>query len=240
MKGFILAAGLGTRLKPWTDNHPKALVPVNGIPMLDRVIEKMNGALISDITVNVFHFADQIIDHIGITDRKCNISDERPELLETGGAILKASEFLTGGDEPVLVHNADILSNADFLQLEREFDNSMDAMLLVSQRESSRMLIFDRDMRLKGWHSLATGEYRPSSFKADDTDLELAFSGIYCINPRIISKMKSWGWEGKFSIMDFFLANLDKLNIRGHVQPNLKLLDIGKPDALLKAADFIS
>lgn len=246
MKGFVLAAGLGTRLKPWTDFHPKALVPVDGVPMLQCVIEKMVGSGITGITVNVFHFADQVIDFINGMGRNINVSDERPLLLETGGAILKASPFLKG-EEPVLIHNADILSNADISLLEREFEKSgCDALLLVSNRLSSRKLLFDADMRLKGWHSLKTDDFKPDKVaelnkaSINMNFRELAFSGIYIISPRVIQDMKVSGWSGKFSIMDYFLSSLDRMDIRGFEDPNLRLIDIGKPDSLNRASSYIS
>ena len=193
MKGFILAAGLGTRLKPWTERHPKALVPVGGIPMLERVIDKFHQSGITDITINCFHFADQIKEFLLQKGWKVNIVDETPLLLETGGAILNAASFLEG-DEPVLVHNVDILSNANFNSLEQAHINSeVVATLLVSDRASSRKLIFDPDRRLRGWHSPATDEYRPAGFTPDSQDSDLAFSGIYVISPSIIEEMRNKG-----------------------------------------------
>lgn len=238
MKGFIPAAGVGSRLKPWTDLHPKALAPVGGVPMLQRVIEKMYDNGITDITVNVYHFADQIIDFIKSKGWDIKISDERPELLETGGALLKAEKFLCG-DEPVLVHNADILSNADFQTLldDHRRKNAM-ATLLVSDRDSSRKLLFDDENRLKGWHSLTSGEYRPGNFIPDSSYSEKAFSGIYIVSPQIIDEMKRREFSGKFSIMDFFLTSLPSLPFYGSVRPDLKLIDIGKPDSLNRANLF--
>ena len=235
MKGFILAAGLGTRLKPWTDSHPKALVPVGGIPMLERVVDKFLQAGISDITVNCFHFADQIKDFIASKGWNINIVDESPELLETGGAILNASRFLEG-DEPILVHNVDILSNANFNNLERDhLQYESMATLLISNRESSRKLIFDKELRLKGWHNLTTGKYRPPNISETGVCNEYAFSGIYVVSPSIIKEMRNRGWHGRFSIMDFFLTSLDSLYYKGHLKPDLQLIDIGKPDSLKRA-----
>lgn len=235
MKGFILAAGLGTRLKPWTDHHPKALVPVGGVPMLQRVVEKMHKAGISDITVNCFHFADQIKEFLSEKGWEINVVDETPLLLETGGAILNAAPYLEG-DEPILVHNVDILSNADLDQLEKMHKKECcDATLLVSGRNSSRKLVFNQEGRLVGWHSLITDEFRPARFQPSGEDFEKAFSGIYVISPMVISKMKSLGWSGRFSIVDFFLSSLESVDCRAYAQPKLQLLDIGKPDALEKA-----
>ena len=239
MKGFILAAGMGSRLKPWTDHHPKALAPVAGVPMLQRVVEKMYQSGISDITVNVYHFADQIIDFIKSKGWNIKISDERPRLLETGGAILHAAKQLEG-DESILVHNADILSNAEFGELENAFtDNRADAALLVSPRESSRKLVFDSRMELKGWHSLKTDSLRPVDFKPSKEDQEFAFSGIYVLSPLLPEKIKKQGYEGKFSIMDYLLETLGVNKYTGILKNNLRLIDIGKPETLEIANELL-
>lgn len=235
MKGLILAAGLGSRLKPWTDSHPKALVPVGGVPMLERLVSKMLSSGITDITVNVYHFADQIIDFINHKGWEIKISDERPNLLETGGAILHAAQLLEG-DEPILVHNADILSNLSFDDIMNfHLNNGADASLVVSKRDSSRKLIFDREGNLKGWHSIKDNSYKPFAFIPADDDLELAFSGIYVISPSLISKMKIGGWSGKFSIMDYFLSSLNENRYKAFPGDNLQIIDIGKPDSLNRA-----
>lgn len=236
MKAFILAAGLGTRLKPWTDSHPKALVPVGGIPMLERVVEKLCSHGMENITVNVHHFADQVRDFISKKGWRLHISDESPLLLETGGALLHASQFLKSDSEPILIHNVDILSNADFKALEQaHHDRNADITLLVSPRESSRKLIFDNQWRLKGWHSLAKDEFRPAGFNPSSSDFELAFSGIYIVSPSVLDFMVKEGWSGRFSIMDLMLDSIHKLRIFGLNQSDLELIDIGKPDALHRA-----
>lgn len=232
MKGFILAAGVGSRLKPWTDYHPKALVPVGGVPMLERVVNKMHQAGIEEIAVNCFHFADQIKDFVKSKNWDIRIFDERPELLETGGAILNAADFIDG-EEPILVHNADILSNADFIALKQSNRTSHAlATLLVSNRKSSRKLIFDEDMRLAGWHSISSGEFRPEVIENKSGYCELAFSGIYIISPKIIHVMKENGWKDKFPIMDFFLSTLHNNFYSGFNQSDLLLTDVGKPESL--------
>lgn len=238
MKGFILAAGLGTRLKPWTEHHPKALVPVGGVPILERIIIKFYESGISDITVNCFHFADQIKDFIKSKGWNINIVDEQPILLETGGAILNAAPFLEG-DRPVIIHNVDILSNADLNNLgEQQADSNALATLLVSSRQSSRKLIFDSQYRLVGWHALTSDEYKPEGFNPKCATMEfseLAFSGIYAISPSLIESMRNQGWIGRFSIMDFFLSSLSTEFFKGIVQRDLELIDIGKPDSLNRA-----
>lgn len=244
MKGFILAAGMGTRLKPWTDKHPKSLVPVGGVPMLERVVTKMHKAGIKDITINVHHFADQIINFIGEKGWNINISDERDQLLETGGGLLKASSLLEG-NEPVLVHNVDILSNADFQLIEEKHSASLaDVTLLVSKRESSRKLLFDKAGRMRGWHNLNTGEFKPKGmtevYSLNRGLDNLAFSGIYMISTDIFREMKSRGWGGRFSIMDFLLATLDHFAYFGIQQEGFEMIDIGKPDSLNRANQIFS
>lgn len=238
MKAMILAAGLGTRLKPWTDFHPKALAPVGDIPMLKHVVEKLHSINITDITVNIHHFGEQIIDFLhkeNLTD--IHISDERDNLLDTGGGIVKAAKYLCRDDSPILVHNADILSNADLQSLiEQHLKMKSDITLLVSRRNSSRKLIFDSDMRLAGWKNISTGEIRPSVINEfPDSFKTFAFSGIYVLNTKCIDFMKNWSRTDKFPIMDFFLSHLDSLIINGVYQDNLNLIDIGKPDSWAEA-----
>lgn len=235
MKGFILAAGVGSRLKPWTDSHPKALAPVGGIPMLERVVNKMCDAGIFDITVNVHHFADQIIDFIKNKGWKINISHEQDELLETGGAILNAKHFLEG-DSPTLVHNVDILSSADFPLMESEhLKAGNDATLLVSDRKSSRKLIFNGDSLLRGWHDVSKGKFRPTDFESSPSDIELAFNGVYIISPSVIQDMTKRGFQGRFSIIDYFLEACRDMNFKGIKQSDLEIIDIGKPDSYNRA-----
>lgn len=265
MKAFILAAGKGTRLKPWTDSHPKALVEVGGIPMLQRIVENLYQKGITEIAVNTFHFAEQVIEFIKTKGWKVRIFDERPNLLETGGAILNAEEFFTG-DEPVLVHNVDILSNADLSLLEsRHKQRGALASLLVSDRQSSRKLTFSENMRLNGWYNIGTREsvklececknldpdldaWRSEKGITMDTDIlpeeqkqfDLAFSGIYMVSPDLVKEMKFRGWHDAFPIMDFFLKNMGDLKFYGVEQPGLEIIDIGKPDSLNRANQMLS
>lgn len=241
MKAFVLAAGLGTRLKPWTDHHPKALAPVCGVPMLQRVVELLLRNGVNDITVNVHHFPQQIVDFIKSNGWEINISDETPELLETGGGLLKAYRYLYNDNDPIIVHNVDILSNADLKSLVQYHRISKaDVTLLVSDRDSTRKLIFDRNMRLKGWHNVKDGIFRPDSLTPEQGYKELSFSGIYIVSPSVLEYMKSKGWGGRFSIIDFFLDSLTGLNILGLCQENLELIDIGKPETLARAQSFLN
>ena len=236
---MILCAGLGTRLKPWTEEHPKALVPVGGIPMLRRVVERLAQQGFDEVTLNVHHFADQIEDYIkngGLPVGEVSLSDETEQLLETGGGILHAEKLLSKDSRPFLVHNVDILSNANLRSLYEEHMNHGGLItLLVSDRNSDRKLVFDKDLILKGWVNMKTGQKRPQSLQISEEDLILAFSGIYVMSPEVFSIMKEHGFSGAFPIMDFFLSGIPELKICGVRQDGLDIIDIGKPDTLHRA-----
>ena len=242
MKAFVLAAGLGTRLRPWTLTHPKALVPVGGVPMLERVVRRLVEQGFDDIVVNVHHFADQIESFIAQTDmgaRRIRISDERGRLLETGGAILHASDMLCGDTEPFLVHNVDILSDVDLAALmASHMEGEAESTLLVSHRESSRRLVFSADMRLRGWHGVADDMWKPAGCVSGPTDCELAFSGIYVMSPALVDKMQMLGFSGRFSVIDFFLAACGDNAIYGHDAGSPEIIDIGKPATLERACEI--
>lgn len=238
MKAFILAAGLGTRLKPWTLSHPKALVPVQGVPMLERVIATLRRQGFNDITVNIHHFGDQIIDFLTQNEigEGVKISDERGCLLDTGGGILHAEPLLSSDSEPFLIHNVDILSDADLHGLmETHKATGADATLLVSNRKSSRRLVFDDDMRLRGWHSLKDNIFRPEGFLPDEGDKELSFSGIHVMATNVFDEMRRLGFSDVFPVMDFYLNPANRLNLYGYKNDSLHLLDIGKPETLAEA-----
>ena len=237
---MIFAAGLGTRLKPLTDHMPKALVPVAGKPMLEHVIGKLKSAGFDEIVINVHHFADQIIDFLKEKDNfgiRIWISNESEELLDTGGGIKKAAPYF---DEPFLVHNADILSNIDLKAMYNyHLTSSNDATLLVSPRKTVRYLLFDEGNRLQGWVNKDTLQTKPEGFVYHpEVQKEYAFGGIHVISPTLFKYMKD-GWTGKFSIMDFYLRTCHEAQLGGYVKEDLQLIDIGKPDTLAKAEDFI-
>ncbi|MDE7410182.1 MAG: NTP transferase domain-containing protein [Muribaculaceae bacterium] len=239
MKTMILCAGLGTRLKPWTDSHPKALVPVAGVPMLKRVSDRLIEQGFDEVTVNVHHFADQIVSFIRkdrTLSEKVRISYETETLLDTGGGILHAEEFLRSDPSPFLVHNVDILSNADLKAImEDHMRSGRHVTLLVSERTSDRKLVFNPGMRLKGWLNLKSREKRPSSLSMTADDEMYAFSGIYVLSVDVFDIMRSYGFSGAFPIMDFFLSDIPELKIGGYVQKDLDIIDIGKPDTLHRA-----
>lgn len=244
MNAMIFAAGLGTRLKPLTDTMPKALVPVAGKPLLQHVLDKLEQQGFDNIVVNVHHFAQQIVSYL--KDTPIKISDETQELLETGGGLKKALP-LFGNDEPVLIHNVDILSNVN-LRSFYEKASGNDATLLVSWRETKRYLVFDDDMRLVGWTNIETGEVRSPYAEIQKTDFSdrasvppnlhlYAFSGIHCVSQRLSLLMQKW--PDRFPIMDFYLANCRDIYIKGVVKSDLRLMDVGKIGTLCDAEKFI-
>lgn len=239
MQAMIFAAGLGTRLKPLTDSMPKALVPVCGKPLLAHTIERLKGAGADEIVVNVHHFSDQIVDYLATHDFDISIkiSDESEQLLDTGGGLRKALPLFSQQDQPVLIHNVDILSNIPLTQFYSSHQQN-DATLLVSERQTSRYLLFDDKDRLVGWTNINTGEVK-SPYK--DLNVEkckrYAFSGIHCFVPRLGKLMVDF--PDKFSIIDFYLSVCDKVTIKCHFQKDLRLLDVGKLDSLEQAERFL-
>lgn len=237
---MIFAAGLGTRLKPITDTRPKALVEVAGQPLLHHVLAKLRGAGASRVVVNVHHFAQQIVDYLhrgGNLGMDVRISDESERLLDTGGGIKKA-EPLFAPDEPILIHNVDILSNVDLRQLYSRLATD-DALLLVSSRKTKRYLLFDDAMRLVGWTNIDTGEVRSPHPQLDPKACRMyAFAGIHVVSHRLLSAMQPW--PDKFGIMDFYLNECASHTIRGYVKDDLRLMDVGKIDTLDQAEAFAS
>lgn len=280
MKAMIFAAGLGTRLKPLTDTLPKALVPVAGRPLIDHVLTKLDSCtdgttgspLFDGYVVNVHHFADKIEAWLADAGRmpekndvpaigepeggrpavpQVAVSDERAGLLETGGGILHARPLLEGCGS-FLIHNVDILSDVDLEWFASQVRPSSLATLLVSERKTSRYLLFDpQTMRLVGWTNVQTGEVRSPY---PDFDLSrcraLAFSGIHILSDNVFDIMESYASSGgliesggspvRFSIMDFYLAVCHTYNIYGVTAGNLNLLDVGKLDSLSAAESFIN
>lgn len=217
MTAMIFAAGLGTRLKPLTDTMPKALVPVHGQPLLAYQIDKLKRAGINDIIVNVHHFPDMIIDYLRENDNfGCNIhiSDEREQLLDTGGGLLKAwSTFAP--NEPLLAINVDIVSDINFQDVISSsivyhlssMPKAPLALLIVKSRETQRYLCFDENNNLCGWMNIATGETRPSNFKSPISNLQspisnlqsqisniksLAFSGMQLLSPAALPLLQAY------------------------------------------------
>ena len=235
MKAMLLSAGLGTRLRPFTDRHPKALAPIGDRTLLEINIRKLVRAGIRDIVVNVHHFAGQIIDavrqHNGF-GANVLISDETAVVLETGGGVQKAAP-LFDNEENILVCNVDILSNIDINALyacHRQYQAA--ATLAVQHRSTSRNLLFDRDGNLKGWQNNVTGEVRPPDLGSTGHLVPFAFSGIQILNRKLYQNIPL---QGKFSLIDVYLHCMNSHVIKGFDHTGDVLLDVGKPEALEKA-----
>lgn len=240
MKALIFAAGLGTRLKPLTDNLPKALVPVSGKPLLEHIVLKLKASGVTEIIVNVHHFADQIIDFLRSKnnfDIRIEISDERDNLLDTGGGIKNTAWFFNDGS-PFLVHNVDILSNVDLRALYAFHCQRNDCLstLVVNKRETYRYLLFDRENHLRGWINERTGETKPVINLNPLEYNKLAYAGIQVISPKIFEVMEKY--DSKFPIMDFYLQNCYSEKIAGYIPENLRMIDVGKLAALEPAEKF--
>lgn len=238
MKAMILAAGLGTRLKPYTDNKPKALVEINGRPLLDLVLETVIQAGFNEIIVNVHHFADQVVDHLKANtygEAILHISDESDLLLDTGGALMKAKWFLDG-NEPFLVHNVDIISSLNLKEfLKAHLHKNPLATLAVSDRKTSRYFLFDQDLRLRGWENLSSGE-RVLRNDAPGHLQRLAFSGIHMISPDIFTHLDQ---SGRFSIVPAYLELANTCPIYGYPHDPKNWFDLGKMENFPGAAEFL-
>lgn len=252
-QALILAAGLGTRLKPLTDSIPKALVKVAGKPLLDWNLLRLQQAGYERMVVNVHHFAEQIVEYIAASSfaPMVSLSDESDALLETGGALKRAAPLFRD-DSPVLVHNVDILDNVDYEWFATQHSEDIDALLLVGKRKTSRYLLFDEDMRLAAWVNTATGETRSpypewngvALTVGDDGQVcgasglrAFAFAGIHSFSPRLFPLMERF--PDRFSIIDFYLQVCREQRICGCVGDGVRMLDVGKFDALSAAEDFV-
>ena len=236
MKAFVLAAGLGTRLKPWTDHHPKALAMVNGKSLLQRNIEYLQQAGIREVVVNVHHFAQQIIDAIEENQgwgSTVQISDETDAVLETGGGLVKAQPFFAG-ETDFVVMNADILTDLDLNKMiQHHLQSGALATLATTQRESSRYFLFDVAERLSGWTNTKTGEEK---IMREPSPLHpAAFSGVHVINTQLFQHILR---TGKFSMVDVYLDICAEQIIKGYDHTGGLLLDVGKPESLEKAASI--
>ena len=251
---MIFAAGLGTRLKPLTDNMPKALVPLAGKTLLQWQIERLKAAGITDIVVNVHHFPDMIINYLRENNNfgcRISVSDEREMLLETGGGLRKAKSLLLevgsresgNSNEPILICNVDILSNIDLPTLLNAYNPDEMGVVVVSERDTQRYLLFDEENRLCGWTNIATGEIRPASLASSPNSLiasRLAFSGMQVLNPRIFDCMDEVVEKkgDKFSLIDLYLHIAEKEILRAYIPENYRMMDVGKIAQLSEAEAF--
>jgi NDP-sugar pyrophosphorylase family protein len=237
-RAMILAAGLGTRLKPWTDAHPKALVPVNGKSLLQRNIEYLQQFGIFDVLVNVHHFADQIIDLINTNSgwgSNISISDERDEVLETGGGLQKGRWFLKDVENFVLL-NVDVLTDLPLNEMiNAHCETKALATLATTKRTTSRFFLFNDLNNLCGWRNIKTGEEKISTESLSDRKRnfqEKAFSGIHVVNTKIFSLITQ---EGKFSMVDVYLSLAAQYSIKPFDHSNYRFIDVGKPESIREA-----
>ncbi|ULQ52378.1 nucleotidyltransferase family protein [Flavihumibacter fluvii] len=247
MKAMIFAAGLGTRFKPWTDLHPKALALVNGKSLLQRNIEYLQRFGINEVVVNVHHFADQIYAAVAENDgwgSTVQFSDETGEVLETGGGLLKA-RLLLEGYEPFVTINVDILTDLDLSHL-FEFHERKEALISfgITNRKTSRNFLFDGDNRLCGWANSQTGEQRIS---IDKPGLRpMAYSCVAIFEPAVFPLMRptfaspafakaTAGGARKFSIVDTYLSLAPAHRIMGFDHSGDRLVDVGKPESVAVA-----
>lgn len=241
MKAMILAAGLGTRLKPFTNSTPKALVPILGKPVIEHVILKLKKQGFNEVIINIHHFGDQIIDFIkskNYFDIRIEFSDERDKLLDTGGAIKKASWFFDA-DESILIHNTDIISDVNLSAVyDNHIQNKAMATLVVNERKSSRYLFFDENNNLKGWVNEKSGKTISSSDYNPLKHHKLAFFGIHVLSGSAVSYMKDF--PDKFSIIDFYLSICDKNSVHAFLANDNYMVDVGKLESLDRAEEFLN
>lgn len=244
MKAMLLAAGFGTRLKPFTDNHPKALAVVNGKTLLQRNIEYLQQFNIYDVIINVHHFADQIIQSIKKNNgwgSNITVSDETDAILETGGGLKRAGWYFKDEENFVLM-NCDVLTD---LSLNKMISfhkiNKPLATLATTDRETSRYFLFNKENILCGWKNVKTGEEKlpKSPFAIHGEELGMrskAFSGIHIISKKIFALMVQT--EIKFSMVDVYLSLCVSHNILSFDHSETKFIDVGKPESLSIAEDM--
>ena len=224
---MILAAGLGTRLKPLTDAIPKALVKVNGATLLEQSLHHLKKSGINQIIINVHHFAGQIIDYLKMNrdfGMEITLSDESGELLDTGGGLNKASWFFND-PEPFFVQNVDVISNLDLQKVVAyHIEKNSLATLVVKERETSRYFLFDDELNLCGWENVKTGE-KIISKQAETATRLLAFSGIQVIDPEIFKYISE---AGKFSLTGMYLRLSSEHKIAGFIDKDSFWADAGK------------
>jgi NDP-sugar pyrophosphorylase family protein len=240
LKAFILAAGYGKRLAPITDTLPKALVPIQGMPMLEIIINRLRSFGIDEVVINVHHFAEKIMaycesrNNFGIS---VQFSHETDYPLDTGGAIKKASHLLQG-EEPILVHNVDILTDIDFSRLYNLYnEEEPDVVLAVQDRKTERYLLLDENNFLVGWINVKTNDVKLSMLT--DSKIEsYAFSGIHLLSPKAIYQISTYE-EEVFSITNYYLEKVEELSILGYPHNHTFFMDLGKLENL-KFAEYLN
>jgi NDP-sugar pyrophosphorylase family protein len=242
MKAMILAAGLGTRLRPLTDNRPKALVEVAGRTMLEIALSRLRAFDVREVIINVHHFSDMILEYLKANDNfgmRIEISREET-LLDTGGGLKKAAYFFledsNGFERPFILHNVDVVSTIDLRRMTQfHTDHQALATLAVQDRETSRYLLFDEQLQLCGRRS---GPDRENELRGSSPLLRgLAFSGIHIISPRLFAMMTE---EGAFSIITSYLRLAARReNILAFRADEYYWRDLGRPDNVLQVAQDV-
>lgn len=238
MKALLLAAGLGSRLQPLTNDKPKALVDVDGKTMLEHALLKLENSGIEDIVVNVHHFAEQVISFLQnykSENLSISISDERGKLLNTGGAVKKAADLLDG-EEPFVIYNVDIWSDVDLVKMINEHKKAKSlATLAVRDRTSSRYLIFDEKDRLCGWQKVSTMEtiYVNDCKKKQS---KLAFSGIQVVSPELFEYFPG---DQRFSLVDLYLNAAPTKRIKAYRHDSDHWFDLGTTEKIENALPVI-
>ncbi|RFM26678.1 nucleotidyltransferase family protein [Deminuibacter soli] len=233
MKAMIFAAGIGSRLKPWTNHHPKALALVNGKSLLQRNVQYLQQYGISDLIINVHHFADQVLQAIDAAKgwgSHITISDETGALLETGGGLKKAAGFFAPGEDFVVL-NADILTDLDLHAMIALHEHTKAlATLATSNRSSSRYFLFNEAQQLCGWENVTTGERK--IVRVSEQLQQKAFSGLHVINSRLLPMIAQ---TGKFSMVDVYLSLAADNAILAFDHSGSRFIDVGKPESVAKA-----
>jgi len=238
MKAMLFAAGLGSRLGTETENIPKALVEVQGKTLLELALLKLKKHGFTDVVINVHHFAEKIIDFVEANDNfgmKIFFSDERGALLETGGGLRKAECFLCESQD-FLLYNVDVITDLDLKKL-FDFHKENDALatLAVQKRDTQRYLLFDKSFKMQGWTNTNNGDVRPPKMSISNFQ-KFAFSGIHILSSSVFTLLPT---QKRFSIMEFYINECNKLKIIGFDHSDGLWLDVGKPATLAKANDIL-
>jgi len=237
MEGMIFAAGLGTRLRPLTNDRPKALVVLNGKTLLLRSIERMVNAGVKRIVINIHHFAELMrseIANIEIPGVELIISDESDLLLDTGGGLKSAAKYFTKG-EPVLIHNVDIYTELDLAKLISTYETSpKHAMMVIRKSVGGRVLKFGKAMKLSGWMNTETGEEKISRSDFYEADI-YSFCGIHIVGPSFIDNISG---DGVFSIIDEYISQAKQFDVEGYMYDGV-FVDLGTPQAIAQAESFV-
>ncbi|MBR1929320.1 MAG: NTP transferase domain-containing protein [Paludibacteraceae bacterium] len=237
MKAMLFAAGNGTRLKPFTDLHPKALLPLAGQTLLKYQILRLKEIGCDEIVINTHHFANQIVDYLQQNNNfgiNINLSYEK-ELLNTGGGLYNVKDFFV--DSPFfLALNVDILSNINLNDLLKAHKQDDIATLVVSQRDTQRYLLFNDENIMRGWTNIKTNEFRPNNIENINSLHKLAFSGMQVLSPKIFQYAADLG--DTFSLVDLYLNCCKTENIRAYIPTNYQMMDVGKTEFLAQAEQF--